>query len=487
MIWKDILPQFEAKQFVGDASTAFNSIIQDSRKVEKGSCYVAIKGLSNDGHAFIQNAIDSGASSIVCEVLPEEINADVAYIQVDNASVKLGHLASLFYGNPSEKLTLVGITGTNGKTTTVNLLYETFLKLGYSVALISTIRIMLGKEELHAEYTTPDVVTLNKLMAKMVESGIEFCFMEVSSHAIHQHRIEGLQFKIALFSNITHDHLDYHNTFSEYLNVKKAWFDNLPSTAISIVNRDDKNGMVMVQNTKSTIKTYSLNTLADYRANIIANEITGLELKIGTDSVSTRLIGEFNAYNFLVAYATGVELGLDAKEYLIALSSAPSVNGRFEYIVSKIDKITAIVDYAHTPDALENVLKNIVKIKNADSKIVTLIGCGGNRDKAKRPIMAQIAAKYSDKTILTSDNPRNEDPEEILNEMELGIKANHAGKYLRISDRRAAIKTASHLVAAGDVMLVAGKGHETYQEIKGVKYPFDDKVEIEVAFKESGR
>ena len=458
---------------LGSTHMAISSVSFDSRKVKKDSLFVATRGTTTDGHDFIERAIESGAIAIVCEQLPDKVLETVSYIKVADSSYALGIIACNYHDNPSEKLKLVGITGTNGKTTTVTLLFNLFRSLGYSAGLLSTVQNKINQIIIPATHTTPDALTLNELLADMVEKGCEYAFMEVSSHAVAQNRITGLSFTGAVFSNITHDHLDYHKTFDGYIKAKKGFFDQLPATAFALVNRDDRNGQVMLQNTKAQKYTYALKTVADFKCRIIENQLTGLLLNIDNHEVWVKLIGTFNAYNILAVYATAVLLKQDTTSILTALSNLNSVEGRFQYVRSP-QGIIGIVDYAHTPDALKNVLETIRDIRTGNEQVITLVGCGGDRDAAKRPVMAAIACEYSSKVILTSDNPRSEDPEEILNQMQKGVSPADAKKTLRITDRREAIKTACSFSNKGDIILIAGKGHEKYQEIKGVKYDFDD-------------
>lgn len=457
----------------GSTDIEIGQIHFDSRKVTDGDVFVAIRGSVSDGHEFIEKAINLGAVAIVCDELPEVIVTGITYVQVSDTNSAMAFMAANFYGNPSQNLKLVGITGTNGKTTVASLLYQLFKKAGFKTGLISTVKIMVDDTEYKATHTTPDSVTINRYLAEMTEIGCEYCFMEVSSHGIHQRRTEGLHFTGGVFTNLSHDHLDYHHDFAEYRDVKKMFFDNLPSSAFALSNVDDKNGMVMLQNTRARKLTYALKTYAEYKAQILENQLTGLLLKVNDSEVWTRLIGAFNAYNLLAIYGTAVELGLEKLEVLRLLSELESVSGRFQFIVSDT-KVTAIVDYAHTPDALENVLKTIYEIRTKNEQLITVVGCGGDRDKTKRPIMAAIATTVSDKVILTSDNPRSEDPEEIISDMEKGVEPQNHRKTVAITDRKQAIKLACQLANPNDIILIAGKGHETYQEIKGVRYDFDD-------------
>ena len=473
IILKDILYKVAIESVHGSTEMAIEKIEFDSRKVKENDVFVAIRGTISDGHVFIETAINGGAVAVICDKLPAVIVTGITYIEVKDTNAALAYLASNFYGNPSTNLKLVGITGTNGKTTVASLLYQLFKKAGYKVGLLSTVKILVDETEYKATHTTPDSLTINHYLAEMSEAGVEFCFMEVSSHGIHQKRTEGLHFAAGVFTNLSHDHLDYHPTFAEYRDVKKAFFDQLPKSAFALTNVDDKNGSVMLQNTVARKLTYALKSYADYKAQILENQLTGLLLKINDNDVWVKLIGTFNAYNLLAIYGTAVELGLDKLEVLRLLSELESVSGRFQFIVSE-EKITAIVDYAHTPDALENVLKTINDIRTNNEQLITVIGCGGDRDKTKRPIMAHIATSMSNKVILTSDNPRSEEPEDIIADMEKGVEAQNQRKSLSIVDRKQALKTACQLANAKDIILIAGKGHETYQEIKGVRHDFDD-------------
>jgi UDP-N-acetylmuramoyl-L-alanyl-D-glutamate--2,6-diaminopimelate ligase len=470
---KQILYKVAIEAVKGSTDVAINKMDFDSRKIEANDVFVAIRGTISDGHDFIEKAINLGAIAIVCDTLPENLIPDITYVQVKDTNKALAFMAANYFGNPSEKLKLVGITGTNGKTTIASLLFQLFKKAGFKVGLLSTVKILVNDEEYKATHTTPDSITINHYLNEMVDAGVEYCFMEVSSHGIHQKRTEALHFVGGIFTNLSHDHLDYHPTFAEYRDVKKSFFDNLPKSAFALSNIDDKNGQVMLQNTAAKKLTYALKTYADYKAQILENQLSGLLLKINGNDVWVKLIGTFNAYNLLAIYGTAIQLGLESLEVLRLLSDLESVSGRFQFIVSN-SNITAIVDYAHTPDALENVLKTINDIRTKNEQLITVVGCGGNRDKAKRPIMAKIATELSDKTILTSDNPRNEDPEQIINEMEQGVEAQNFKKSLSITDRKQAIKTACQLAQPNDIILIAGKGHETYQEIQGVRYEFDD-------------
>jgi len=472
-ILKDILYKVGIESVTGSTEIAIHKIDFDSRKIEENDVFVAIRGTLSDGHDYIEKAIQLGAVTIICDALPENIEKGITYIKVKDTNTALAFMAANYFGNPSEKLKLVGVTGTNGKTTIASLLFQLFQKAGFKVGLLSTVKIMVEETEYNATHTTPDSITINHYLSEMAEAGVTHCFMEVSSHGIHQKRTEALHFVGGVFTNLSHDHLDYHPTFAEYRDVKKSFFDSLPKTAFALSNIDDKNGPVMLQNTIARKRTYALKTYADFKAQILESQLSGLLLKVNDNEVWVKLIGTFNAYNVLAIYGTAVELGMDSLEALRLLSDLESVSGRFQYIVSE-GNITAIVDYAHTPDALENVLKTIDDIRTKNEQLLTVVGCGGNRDKTKRPIMAKIAADFSDKAILTSDNPRNEDPETILNEMEEGVEAHNYKKMLRITDRKQAIKTACQLAQANDIILIAGKGHETYQEINGVRHHFDD-------------
>jgi UDP-N-acetylmuramoyl-L-alanyl-D-glutamate--2,6-diaminopimelate ligase len=472
-ILKDILYKVAIESVTGSTEIAINQLHFDSRKIEKNDLFVAIRGTVSDGHDFIEKAIELGATAVICDTLPVNLANGVTYVCVKDTNSALAFVAANFYGNPSQKLKLVGITGTNGKTTIASLLYQLFKKAGFKVGLLSTVKILVDDEEYKATHTTPDSITINYFLNKMINAGVEFCFMEVSSHGIHQKRTEALYFRGGIFTNLSHDHLDYHPTFAEYRDVKKYFFDHLPKTAFALTNNDDKNGLVMLQNTDARKLTYALKSYADYKAQILENQLSGLLLKVNGNEVWVKLIGTFNAYNLLAIYGTAVELGLDSLEVLRLMSELESVSGRFQYIVSNAN-ITAIVDYAHTPDALENVLNTINDVRTNNEQLITVVGCGGNRDTAKRPLMANIATELSDKVILTSDNPRNEEPETIIHEMEKGIQAQNLKKVLSIIDRFQAIKTACQLAQPNDIILIAGKGHETYQEIKGIRHDFDD-------------
>ncbi len=473
IILKDILYKVAIEAVKGSTDIAIHKMDFDSRKMEENDIFVAIRGSVSDGHDYIDKAIELGAKAIICDTFPEKMESGITYIQVKDTNKALAFMAANFFKNPSESLKLVGITGTNGKTTIASLLYQLFKKAGFKVGLLSTVKILVDDVEYKATHTTPDSITINHYLREMVDSGVEYCFMEVSSHGIHQKRTEALHFSGGVFTNLSHDHLDYHPTFAEYRDVKKSFFDNLPQTAFALSNIDDKNGPIMLQNTVAKKRTYALKSYADYKAQILENQLSGLLLKINNNEVWVKLIGTFNAYNLLAIYGTAIELGMDSFDALRLLSDLESVSGRFQFIVSN-SNITAIVDYAHTPDALENVLKTIGDIRTKNEQLITVVGCGGNRDTAKRPIMAGIASDLSDKVILTSDNPRNEDPDSIISEMEQGVAVHNQKKVLSISDRKQAIKVACQLAGPNDIILIAGKGHETYQEIKGVRHDFDD-------------
>jgi len=473
----DILRNIYPVKVLGNTSIEVKNIQFDSRKIESGSIFVAIPGTQSDGHDFIAKAIELGASVIVCEKLPETINNRITWIVVADSADTLGIMAANFYNNPSEKLKLVGITGTNGKTTTVTQLYRLFRGLGFKTGLISTVVNCIEDKTYESTHTTPDQLALNSLIAEMVEAGCEYCFMEVSSHSLAQKRTSGLKFTGALFSNITHDHLDYHQTFDNYIKAKKLFFDNLEKEAFAIVNIDDRNGMVMVQNTKAKVKTYAMRSIADFKVKVIESSFEGMNLKLDNVDFWTPLIGEFNAYNLLAVYSAAIMLNQDKETVLQLLSSFREVNGRFETVRSKTG-ITAIVDYAHTPDALVNVLKTINQIRKGGEQLITVVGAGGNRDKTKRPIMAKVCVENSDKVIITSDNPRFEEPDDIIKDMVVGVETQYKSKTISITDRHEALKTAVMLAKPGDIILVAGKGHETYQDVKGVKHHFDDKEEL---------
>ncbi len=473
IILKDILYKVSIEAVKGSTDIAIEKIDFDSRKISDSDVFVAIRGSISDGHDFIEKAINQGAIAIVCDTFPEIIVSGITYVQVKDTNKAMAYMAANYFGNPSQNLKLVGITGTNGKTTIASLLYQLFKKAGFKVGLLSTVKILVDDKEYKATHTTPDSITINQYLKEMTDEGVEYCFMEVSSHGIHQKRTEGLHFVGGVFTNLSHDHLDYHPTFAEYRDVKKSFFDHLPKSAFALSNIDDKNGQIMLQNTNARKLTYALKSYANYKAQILENQLSGLLLKINENEVWVRLIGTFNAYNLLAIYGTAVELGLDHFEVLRLLSELESVSGRFQFIISD-EKITVIVDYAHTPDALENVLKTITDIRTKNEQLITVVGCGGDRDKTKRPIMANIATTWSDKVIITSDNPRTENPDDIIAEMEKGVAPQNYKKTVSISDRKQAIKTACQLANPNDIILIAGKGHETYQEIQGIRYDFDD-------------
>jgi UDP-N-acetylmuramoyl-L-alanyl-D-glutamate--2,6-diaminopimelate ligase len=484
---KDLLYKVKLIAVHGSTDVEIKSLHLDSRAVLKDSCFIALKGTLVNGNDFIGAAIAKGATAIVTENMPSKLVDGVTYVEVANTNIAVGQMAHNFYGEPSLKINLVGVTGTNGKTTVATILYNLFTKLGYTCGLVSTVENKIGNKIVASTHTTPDAINLNALLKKMQDEHCDYVFMECSSHAIDQHRIEGLVFKGGIFTNITHDHLDYHKTFDEYIRVKKYWFDNMPSNAFAISNADDKRGAVMLQNTAAKKYYYSLRTVADFKGKILDNSITGLHMLVNDVEVHFKLIGEFNAYNLLAVYAASICLGMNKQDVLLALSNINGAEGRFDYEVSGNEKIIGIIDYAHTPDALLNVLATIKKLRQGHEKIITVIGCGGNRDKTKRPLMAEVACEHSDKVIFTSDNPRNEKPEDILKDMEAGINVVARRKYITIADRREAIKTAVSLSNKEDIVLVAGKGHEKYQEIDGVKYDFDDKVVLREMFELLGK
>jgi UDP-N-acetylmuramoyl-L-alanyl-D-glutamate--2,6-diaminopimelate ligase len=474
-ILQDILYKVHLLEVVGATDIAVSSIAIDSRKVIKGTAFVAIRGVAQDGHDYISKAIELGAKVIVCENMPALQVDGVTYIKVANTSEAVAFMAHQFYDAPSTKIKLVGVTGTNGKTTIATLLFKLFSELGYTCGLVSTVQNQIGDQIIPATHTTPDAVSLNELLNTMVDAGCSHVFMECSSHAVHQHRITGLQFTGALFSNITHDHLDYHKTFENYIAAKKGFFDALPASAFAITNSDDKRGEVMLQNTKAKKLSYGLKSSADYKGKILENALTGLVMLVNEIEVHFRLIGEFNAYNLLAVYGAAVNLGIESNTALTTLSMLAGAEGRFDYIISN-KQVIGIIDYAHTPDALENVLATIKKLRKGYEQVITVVGCGGDRDKTKRPIMAQTACDLSDKVILTSDNPRTEDPALIIADMEAGLNTAAKRKYISILDRKEAIKAAVEFAKPEDIVLVAGKGHEKYQDINGVKHPFDDKA-----------
>jgi len=470
---KDILFRSRILQVFGSTHVAIEHITMDSRDVKPFSLFVAVCGVTVNGHDYIDKAIASGAVAIICEKIPDYPTGNITFIQVPNSAESLGYIASNFFDNPSDKIQLVAVTGTNGKTTIATLMHRLARKMGFKAGLLSTVVNKINDSDIPSTHTTPNAIALNALLADMVNAGCTYCFMEASSHALHQHRLTGVQLRGALFTNITHDHLDYHKTFNEYIKAKKILFDMLPSSAFAITNTDDRHGDIMVQNCKGKVKTMALHSMADYRAKVLENSFTGLHLVIDNHDVYTQLIGGFNAYNILSVYAAAMELGLDKMEVLTAISALQAPDGRFQFIKTP-NGITAVVDYAHTPDALKNVLKTIADIRTGNEQVISLVGCGGDRDKTKRPEMARIAAEWSNRVVLTSDNPRSEDPETIIQEMKEGLDSVMMKKTLALTDRREAIKLACTLANAGDIILIAGKGHERYQEIAGVKHPFDD-------------
>ncbi|RDY58887.1 UDP-N-acetylmuramoyl-L-alanyl-D-glutamate--2,6-diaminopimelate ligase [Flagellimonas nanhaiensis] len=477
---KDILFGVGLSAVSGDTNIMVNQIHFDSRKVEMDDVFVAVRGTITDGHQYIQKAVDAGAKAVVCEEFPELLVNGVTYLRVSDSNTALAIIAANFFDNPSKNLKLIGVTGTNGKTTVTTLLYQLFKNAGYKVGLLSTIKVLVDEKEYKATHTTPDVLTINQHLANMNSNGVEFCFMEVSSHGIHQKRSEGLQFAGAIFTNLSHDHLDYHKTFAEYRDTKKKLFDDLPKSAFALVNIDDKNGKVMLQNTKAKKYSYALKSYADFRAQILEKQFNGQLLKVEDNELWSKLIGDFNAYNILAIYATADILGLEKMEILRLISELETVDGRFQYFISK-EKITAIVDYAHTPDALKNVLITINALRTGNENVITVVGCGGDRDKSKRPVMGHIASEMSNQAIFTSDNPRTESPTTIIEEMEAGVEPQNVRKVLSIENRKQAIKTACKLALANDIILVAGKGHETYQETNGKRVDFDDFKEVKEA------
>lgn len=483
----DILYNVRLRSVSGSTAVEVGGVHIDSREVEAGGCFIAIKGSMIDGHAYIPVAVSKGAIVIVCEEMPSEMSSDVTYVCVENTAIASGYIAHEFYGRPSERIRLIGVTGTNGKTTIATLLYKLYTELEHQCGLISTVQNQIGTEIVPASHTTPDAVSLNRMLRRMSDAGCSHVFMECSSHAIHQHRIAGLHFAGAIFSNITHDHLDYHGTFDEYIRVKKSFFDSLASDAFAISNLDDKRGTVMLQNTAADKFYYSLRSISDFKGRILENSLAGLQMLINEQEVQFRLIGEFNAYNLLAVYAAAVCLGEDRQEVLRVMSKLQGAEGRFDAIVSQQERIIGIVDYAHTPDALLNVLATIRKVANAGEKIITIIGCGGNRDRTKRPLMGEVACTHSDRVIFTSDNPRDEDPGAIIREMEGGVTVNHKRKFISIPDRREAIKTAVSLAGKDDIILLAGKGHEKYQEVRGVRVAFDDKQVLTEMYETLGK
>ena len=483
----DILYKVRITATNGSTNIDVKSVQIDSRKIEPGSLFIAVKGVGVDGHQFIDKAIAQGAIAVVGETLPKKQTAGITYVQTTSSAEAAGIIAHNFYDQPTQKLKLVGVTGTNGKTTIATLLYQLFTCLGYKCGLLSTVENQITGRVIPSTHTTPDAVSLNALLHQMVEEGCIYAFMEVSSHAIHQQRIAGLVFTGALFSNITHDHLDYHKTFDEYIKAKKAFFDTLPSSAFAITNLDDKRGQVMLQNTAAKKYSYSLRTLADFKGKILDNTLTGLVMNINDQEVHFRLIGEFNAYNLLAVYGAAICLGEEKNAVLQCLSALNGAEGRFEYVVSPKEKVIGIIDYAHTPDALLNVLATIQKLRSGEEKVITVVGCGGDRDRSKRPVMGEVACEHSDKVIFTSDNPRSEDPMQILADMETGLNTAAKRKYVSIPDRKQAIKTAVGMAQTEDIVLIAGKGHEKYQEINGVKHHFDDKEVLSEMFELLGK
>lgn len=477
-----ILSGIEPIQIVGSTSVQVSGICIDSRKVQEASIFVAVTGTTVDGHAFIEKAVSLGAAVVVCEKLPASLQPGITYVQVKDSAAVTGLLAAAFYGNPSQQMKVVGITGTNGKTTTATLLFRLFEALGYKCGLISTVQNHIHDKVVVATHTTPDAVSVQGLLRQMADAGCDYVFMEVSSHAIHQHRIAGIVFAGGIFTNITHDHLDYHGTFDEYIRVKKIFFDGLPQNAFALSNMDDKRGLVMLQNTIATRNTYSLKAPSTIKGKVLENNLTGLVMNVDGHEAHFRMIGTFNAYNLLAVYGAAVLLGEDKMNVLATLSGLHGAPGRFETYLSPVDKVLGIVDYAHTPDALINVLATINQLRTNGQQLITVVGCGGDRDRMKRPIMGQVACEHSDKAILTSDNPRSEDPEAILNDMEATLTLSQKRKSLRITDRREAIKVACTLAQPGDIILIAGKGHEDYQEIKGVKHHFDDREVLTETF-----
>lgn len=482
MLLQDVLYKVGIRSVAGSTSVEVSDIQIDSRKIKPGSVFVAVKGIAANGHQFIGKAIENGAIVIVGEELSAEKKEGVVYVQVENSASAAAYMASNFYDKPSEKVKLVGVTGTNGKTTIATLLYKLFTRLGYKCGLLSTVENQIGEKVVPATHTTPDPISLNQLLSQMVNEGCTHVFMETSSHAIHQHRVTGLQYAGGIFSNITHDHLDYHQTFDEYIRVKKAFFDSLTSAAFAISNSDDKRGTVMLQNTNAKKYYYSLKTVAEFKGKILDNNLSGLMMTVNEVEVHFRLIGEFNAYNLLAVYGAAICLGEDKQEVLTALSMLTGAEGRFDYSVSPKEKLIAIVDYAHTPDALLNVLATIKKLKKGFEQVITVVGCGGDRDRTKRPVMAEAACEHSDRVIFTSDNPRSEDPAQIIKDMEEGLAVSYKRKYISIVDRKEAIKTAISLANPEDIILIAGKGHEKYQEINGVRNHFDDKEIVKEMF-----
>ncbi|KFF14382.1 UDP-N-acetylmuramoylalanyl-D-glutamate--2,6-diaminopimelate ligase [Chryseobacterium soli] len=479
---QELLNRIPTLEIHGETDREVSELVFDSRKAVENTLYIAVRGTIADGHSFITSSIEKGARTIVCEELPENLDENVTYVKVKDSSKTLGHLASNFYGNPSRNLKLIGVTGTNGKTSVSTLLFDVFKNLGYDSALLSTVEIRIADQVIPATHTTPDIITINRILAEAVEKGCEFAFMEVSSHGISQNRIEGLHFKVAGFTNLTHDHLDYHKTFDEYLKTKKRFFDELEDSAVAITNVDDKNGNVMLQNTKAKKKSYAMKTMADYHGKSLEVDFNGMLLNFNGKEFWTTLTGKFNVYNLLLVFGIATELGFQQDEILQAISKLQRVSGRFETFKSD-GGIFFIVDYAHTPDALENILDSINDIRTKNERLITVFGCGGDRDHSKRPKMGNIAAKKSTLAIITSDNPRTEDPAQIIKEIEAGVEPQNFSKYTSIPDRREAIKMAIKFAEPRDIVLVAGKGHETYQEINGIKHHFDDKEVINELWK----
>ena len=477
----ELIKNIEPLEVIGDINVEIGGVEIDSRNIEQGYLFIAMRGTQTDGHRYIATAIEKGATAVLCEDLPEELTKDVTYIKIADSEEACGKVATAFFGNPTKYLKLVGVTGTNGKTTTATLLYDTFRYLGYKAGLISTVCNYIDGEAIPTEHTTPDPITLNKLLGQMVDAGCDYAFMEVSSHAVEQKRISGLEFAGGIFTNLTRDHLDYHKTVDNYLKAKKKFFDDLPKEAFSLTNIDDKNGLVMTQNTRSKVYTYSLRSLSDFKGRVLESHFEGMLLEFNNKELMVQFIGKFNASNLLAVYGTAILLGQKEEEVLVALSTLHSVAGRFDAVRSP-EGFTAIVDYAHTPDALINVLNAIHGVLEGRGKVITVVGAGGNRDKGKRPIMAKESARYSDKVIITSDNPRFEEPQDIINDMLAGLDKEDMRKTISIADRKEAIKTACMLAEKGDVILVAGKGHENYQDVKGVKHHFDDKEILKELF-----
>ncbi|AYA36970.1 UDP-N-acetylmuramoyl-L-alanyl-D-glutamate--2,6-diaminopimelate ligase [Hymenobacter oligotrophus] len=479
---RDLLTDVNVLEQHGSADVLVANLTLDSRQAAAGTAFFALRGVQADGHQFIGKAVDLGAGVVVCEELPAELSEQVTYVRVADSAEAMGHMAAAFYGHPSKQLKLVGVTGTNGKTTVATLMHKLFTARGYKAGMLSTVQNQIGEEVIPATHTTPDAIRLNELLARMVAARCTHAFMEVSSHSVVQHRVTGLHFAGGIFTNLTHDHLDYHGTFDNYIKAKKGFFDMLPASAFALTNADDKRGMVMLQNTRASKATYSMRSLATVRGRLIENSVEGLQLEVDGHEVQFRLIGVFNAYNLLAVYGAATLLGEEPEEVLTVLSGLTSAPGRFEPIVSPRKRVVGIVDYAHTPDALENVLTTIAEIRRPDQQVITVVGCGGNRDAAKRPVMAELACRLSDRAVLTSDNPRFEDPNEILKQMQAGVRPTDAGKYLTVPDRREAIKTACAIARPNDIVLVAGKGHEIYQEIQGQRTAFDDREVLREAY-----